>query len=147
MFRCAETWTVEWAPLCVPFRSVPVPQWSSERASLPVNRWPSHLCHGLWSHLLPLHLLLHVYPGMSLLDFQFTAVSYINQLSNTKSTLSGRGSCWSSRDGLTLGVSGTCWRWRLSSSAGVHCLSSSKGLYWESGTLNTIRTTKTSKRK
>lgn len=50
----------------LPTRSFPVPHWAAECASVPVDRRPSHLCHGLWSHLLPLHLLLHGGPGIKL---------------------------------------------------------------------------------
>lgn len=115
---------------CVSSRSFPVPQWASECASLPVDRRPSRLCHGLWSHLLLFYHLLHVCPGMKLPQLELTIItSNVNWVPLTNSSCPVRESWWSSRDLLISRVSGTCWSWLLSSSAGARCLSSSRGPY------------------
>lgn len=142
--RCTDIWTIDQTPLST--RGVPVPQWASEHTSLPVDRWPSHLCHDLWSHLLPLHYILHVCPGMNFLDLDFTKVtSDVGLVDDTNCPPPDRGSWSSSINGLISRISGTWWSWRLSFSAGALCLSSSRELCWERGTLSTIKTTKISK--
>lgn len=60
---------------CPSTRGLPVPQRASECASLPGHRWPSHLCHDLRGHLLPLYHILHVCPGMKVLNLEFTTAT------------------------------------------------------------------------
>lgn len=65
---CTDTWTIERTLLST--RGLPVPQRASECASLPGHWWPSHFCHDLRGHLLPLCYILHVYPGNSNLEIE-----------------------------------------------------------------------------
>lgn len=72
-------------------RSFPVPQWAPKCAPVPVHRWPSHLCHGLGSHLLPLHLLLHGCPGMNLYDLSLMGVHVFTLLKMNNTVHSWQG--------------------------------------------------------
>lgn len=143
--RFTDTWAVEWTLLST--RGLPVPQRASECASLPGHRWPSHLCHDLRGHLLPLYHILHVYPGIKISNLEFTTATccHTDWVAVTNRLPPDRGSSSNSIGGHISRISGTCWSWQLSFSPGVLCLSSSRELYWGRGTLRTTKTTKISK--